>query len=66
MNDLVVTVNTAMDEPKGSKLAPTLSFNVVRLQPITCTGTALAFTNSTAYLANLYKMAIATTTIHCE
>jgi hypothetical protein len=66
LNDLVVTVNTAMDEPKGSKLAPTLSFNFVRLQPITCTGSTLAFTDSTAYLANLYKMAIATTTIHCE
>ncbi len=65
LNDLVVTVNTAMD-PKGSKLAPTLSFNFVRLQPITCTGSAFAFSDSTAYLANLYKTAIATTTIHCE
>jgi hypothetical protein len=66
VNDLVVTVNTAMDEPKGSKLAPTLSFNFVRLQPITCTGSTFAFSDSTAYLANLYKMAIATTTIRCE
>ncbi|OLC89357.1 MAG: hypothetical protein AUH86_25670 [Acidobacteria bacterium 13_1_40CM_4_58_4] len=66
LNDLVATVNTAMDEPKGSKLAPTLSFNFVRLQPITCTGSTLAFSDSAAYLANLYKMAIATTTIHCE
>src|SRR5260370_29960893 len=38
VNDLVVTVNTAMNEPKGSKLAPTPHFNFVRLQPITCTG----------------------------
>jgi hypothetical protein len=66
VNDLVVTVNTAMDEPKGSKLAPTLSFNFVRLQPITCTGSALAFSNSTAYLANLSRMANATTTIQCQ
>ena len=65
VNDLVATMNAAMD-PKGSKLAPMLSFNFVRLQPITCTGSTFAFTDSTAYLANLYKMAIATTTIHCE
>jgi hypothetical protein len=65
VNDLVVTMNAAMD-PKGSKLAPMLSFNYVRLQPITCSGSALTFTNSTAYLANLAKMAYATTTIHCE
>src|SRR5258708_18727743 len=32
VNDLVVTVNTAMNEPKGSKLAPTLSFNFFPLQ----------------------------------
>src|SRR5713226_3924679 len=57
MNDIVVTVNTAMSEPKGSKLAPTLSFNFVRLQPITCTGSASAFTNSTAYMANVNTMA---------
>jgi hypothetical protein len=66
VNDLVVTVNTAMSEPKGSKLAPTLSFNFVRLQPITCTGSASAFTNSTAYMANLHAMANATATMHCE
>ena len=66
VNDLVATMNTAMDEPKGSKLAPMLNFNYVRLQPITCTGSAFAFADSTAYFANLYKMAFATTTIHCE
>jgi hypothetical protein len=66
VNDLVVTVNTAMSEPKGSKLAPTLSFNFVRLQPITCTGSALTFTNSTAYMANVRAMANATETMHCE
>src|SRR5260370_15321299 len=43
VNDLVVTVNTAMNEPKGSKLAPALSFNFVRLQPITCTGSTFPF-----------------------
>jgi len=65
VNDLVVTMNGAMD-PKGSKLAPMLNFNFVRLQPLTCTGDTLAFSNSTAYLANLSTTANATTTIHCE
>jgi len=66
VNDLVVTVNTAMNEPKGSKLAPTLSFNFVRLQPITCAGGAFPFSNSTFYLANVYKMADPPPAIHCE
>jgi hypothetical protein len=67
VNDLVATMNAAMD-PKGSKLAPRLSFNYVRLQPIACTGNALTFTNSTTYLANLSlsKLATAPTTIHCQ
>jgi hypothetical protein len=67
VNDLVATMNSAMD-PKGSKLAPMLSFNYVRLQPIACTGSALTFTNSTTYLANLSlsKLATTTTTIHCQ
>lgn len=65
VNDLVGTMNAAMD-PKGSKLAPTLSFNYVRLQPMACTGSTLTFTNSMAYLANLPKTANATTTIHCQ
>src|SRR5258708_39994168 len=59
VNDLVVTVNTAMYEPKGSKLAPTLSFNFVRLQPITCTRSPFAFTNATAYIANVCTMVTA-------
>jgi hypothetical protein len=66
VNDLVVTVNTAMNEPKGSKLAPTLSFNFVRLPPMICTGNTFAFTNSTAYMANVSTMANATPTMHCE
>lgn len=66
VNDLVVTVNTAMNEPKGSKLAPTLSFNFVRLPPIICTGSTLAITNSTGYMANVRAMANATPTMHCE
>jgi len=66
VNDLVVTVNTAMNEPKGSKLTPTLSFNFVRLQPITCTRSPFAFTNSTAYMANVRAMAIVTPTMQCE
>jgi hypothetical protein len=66
VNELVVTVNTAMSEPKGSKLAPTLSFNFVRLQPITCTESASAFTNSTACMANVRGMANATATMQCE
>ncbi|HYL85272.1 MAG TPA: hypothetical protein VE263_13635 [Candidatus Angelobacter sp.] len=65
VNELVGTMNAAMD-PKGSKLAPMLSFNFVRLQPMACTGSTLTFSNSTAYLANLSKLANATTTIHCE
>ncbi len=66
VNDLVVTVNTAMNEPKGSKLAPTLSFNFVRLQPITCTRSPFPFTNSTAYMANVGIMANVTPTMQCE
>jgi len=66
VNDLVVTVNTAMNEPKGSKLAPTLSFNFVRLQPITCTGSTFPFSSSTAYMSSTDTMANATPTIHCE
>jgi hypothetical protein len=65
VNDLVTTMNAAMD-PKGSKLAPMLNFNYVRLQPITCSGSALTFTNSSAYLASLSKLATDTTTIHCQ
>jgi hypothetical protein len=66
VNDLVVTVNTAMDEPKGSKLAPTLSFNFVRLPPIVCTASPFAFTDSKAYMANVRVMANASPTMHCE
>jgi hypothetical protein len=66
VNDLVVTVNTAMNEPKGSKLAPTLSFNFVRLPPIICTASPFAFSNSMAYMANVRAMADATPTMHCE
>lgn len=66
VNDLVVTVNSAMNEPKGSKLAPTLSFNFVRLQPITCTGSTFAFTNAVSYLNNVRVMANANPTMHCE
>ncbi len=66
VNDLVVTVNTAMSEPKGSKLAPALNFNFVRLPPIACTGNKFAFTNSTAYMSNVRAMAEETPTIHCE
>jgi hypothetical protein len=66
VNDLVVTVNTAMNEPKGSKLAPTLSFNFVRLPPIICTGGTLAITDSTGYMANVRAMANANPTMHCE
>src|SRR6266566_5168935 len=66
VNDLVVTVNTSMNEPKGSKLAPMLSFNFVRLQPIICTRSPFPFTNSTAYMASTDTMANATPTIHCE
>jgi hypothetical protein len=66
VNDLVATVNTAMDEPKGSKLAPRLSFNFVRLQPIACTRSPFAFTNSTAYMANVRVMASVNPTMQCE
>src|SRR6266702_2710424 len=66
VNDLVVTVNTAMDEPKGSKLAPMLSFNFVRLQPITCTGSTFAFTNAMGYMNNVRTVANAAPTMHCE
>src|SRR5258708_20085659 len=46
VNDLVVTVNTAMNEPKGSKLEPTFTSNFFRLQPIPSTVTTFAFINS--------------------
>jgi len=66
VNDLVVTVNDAMDEPKGSKIAPKLSFNFIRLPSIACTESAVAFTNATTYMANVRAMAIASSTMHCE
>jgi len=66
VNDLVVTVNTAINEPKGSKLAPTLSFNFARLPPIACNGSTFAFTDSTGYMANVRAMANANPTMHCE
>jgi hypothetical protein len=65
VNDLVVTVNTAMNEPKGSKLAPTLSFNYVRLPPLTCTPSTITFSDSRAYMAIVYTVANVTPT-HCE
>jgi hypothetical protein len=65
VNDLVVTVNTAMNESKGSNLAPTLSFNFVRLQPITCTGNPIPFTDSKDYMTRVYTAA-SMTPIHCE
>jgi hypothetical protein len=66
VNDLVGAVNTAMNEPKGSKLAPELHFNFVRVPPITCTQSPLAFTDSKAYMANVRAMADATLTMQCE
>jgi hypothetical protein len=66
VSDLVETVNTAMSEPKGSKIAPTLSFNFVRLQPITCTASTFAFTDSMGYMTNVRVMATANPTMHCE
>ena len=65
VNDLVVTVNTAMSEPKGSKLAPTLSFNFVRLQPMSCTRSTVVFSDSTAYMATAYTV-VDVTPLHCE
>jgi hypothetical protein len=38
----------------------------VRLQPITCTRSPFAFTNSTAYMANVRMMANTTPTMQCE
>ena len=66
VNDLVMTVNTAMREPKGSKLAPELNFNFVRLQPVSCTASPFAFTNSMTYMANVEAAAGADLTMHCE
>ncbi len=65
VNDLVDAVNTAMSEPKGSKLAPTLSFNFVRLRPLTCTGGTIAFSDPAAYVASIYALADVTP-IRCE
>lgn len=66
VNDLVVTVNQAMEEPKGSNLAPRLSFNFVRLQLITCTGSTFAFTDSKAYMTNVRIAATSLPTMQCE
>jgi hypothetical protein len=66
VNDLVVTVNTAMREPKGSKLAPELNFNFVRLPPVSCTASPFAFINSMTYMANVEATANANLTMHCE
>ena len=66
VNELVGAVNTAVNEPKGSKLAPELHFNFVRLPPITCTESPFAFTNSTAFMANLRAMSEATLAMQCE
>lgn len=66
VNDLVVTVNTAMREPKGSKLAPELNFNFVRLQPVSCTPSPFAFTNSMTYMANVAAAINANLTMSCE
>jgi hypothetical protein len=66
VNNLVATVNTIMKERKPSGQALTFNFNFVPPLPITCTGNTLPFSNSTAYLANLYTLANATTTIHCQ
>ena len=65
VNDLVVTVNTAMSDPKGCKLVPTLNFNFVRLQPITCTARTIAFSDSKSYMASIYTAANMTP-IHCQ
>src|SRR5260370_3184079 len=66
VNDLVVTVNTTMNEPKRSTLAPTFTFTFLRLRPVTCTKSPFAFSNSTAYMANVGIMANATPTMQCE
>ena len=66
VNNLVATVNTIMSERKTSGPALTFNFNFVPPQPITCIGSTFAFSNSTAYLANVYTMANATATIHCQ
>jgi len=66
VNDLVVTVNTTMSEPKVSKIAPALSFNYVRLPPIVCTASPFAFSNSSAYMANVRILANATPAMHCQ
>ena len=65
VNDLVVAVNTAMSEPKGSKLAPTLNFNFVRLPPLACTAGTIVFTDSTFYMASMYTVGTVTP-VHCE
>lgn len=65
VNELVVAVNTAMSEPKGSKLAPTLNFNFVRLPPLTCTSGSIVFSDSTFYMASMYTVG-SVTPIHCE
>jgi hypothetical protein len=66
VESLVATVNSMVNERTTSRPAPTFSFNFVRPQPITCTGSGLPFSNSRAHMANVYTMANATTTIRCE
>ncbi len=62
----VAAVNTIGKERKTSSPAPTFGFKFVRPQPINCTGGASAFSNSTAYMASVYTMANAATTIRCD
>jgi hypothetical protein len=66
VNNLVATVNSMMKEYKPSGPALTFNFNFVPPRPLTCTGSPLPFTNSTAYLANVYTSANATATFHCQ
>lgn len=60
----VASVNSMLQdrEPPGPEL--TLNFKFVPPEPLTCTGSALPFTNSAAYLAN--ASAMANSTIHCQ
>ena len=66
VNNLVAAVNTIVNERKTSKPAPAFNFNFIRPQPITCTGSTFAYSNSTAYLVNVDTITNASTTIRCQ
>lgn len=66
VNNLVALVNDMINRQKTSAKVQKFNLNFVRPQPITCTGTTFAISNSTAYLNSLDTVTNATSTIQCQ